>query len=167
MQRVVFVFHSSRLMFFFWFYFIAHFVYLYLCTFRVRIKIIISIIRSTYNDVFSVCRISFILNNIHGLPVGFVVSLLRKSCINTEKCRMASYSVRIRSTRFAGNRNVVFLFCRNMIKHICCLGAGYVGGPSCSVIALKCPEITVTVVDLSEERIAQWNSDRLPIFEVI
>lgn len=53
-----------------------------------------------------------------------------------------------------------------VIKKICCLGAGYVGGPTCSVIALKCPEITVTVVDLSKERIAQWNSDKLPIYEV-
>ncbi|XP_064636878.1 UDP-glucose 6-dehydrogenase-like [Lineus longissimus] len=51
------------------------------------------------------------------------------------------------------------------IKKICCLGAGYVGGPTCSVIAHKCPEINVTVADLSEERIAQWNSDDLPIFE--
>lgn len=45
------------------------------------------------------------------------------------------------------------------------MGAGYVGGPTCSVIALKCPEITVTVVDKSVERIAQWNSDKLPIYE--
>ncbi|KAJ8924751.1 hypothetical protein NQ315_000904 [Exocentrus adspersus] len=51
------------------------------------------------------------------------------------------------------------------IKNICCMGAGYVGGPTCSVIALKCPEIKVTVVDLSKERIAQWNSDKLPIYE--
>ncbi|XP_044752204.1 UDP-glucose 6-dehydrogenase isoform X1 [Coccinella septempunctata] len=51
------------------------------------------------------------------------------------------------------------------IKNICCLGAGYVGGPTCSIIALKCPEIKVTVVDLSKERIAQWNSDKLPIYE--
>lgn len=53
-----------------------------------------------------------------------------------------------------------------VIKNICCLGAGYVGGPTCSVIALKCPEIKVTVVDLSKERIAQWNSEKLPIYEV-
>nr|AHK26793.1 UDP-glucose 6-dehydrogenase [Epicauta chinensis] len=52
-----------------------------------------------------------------------------------------------------------------VISKICCLGAGYVGGPTCSVIALKCPEIQVTVVDLSKERIAQWNSDKLPIYE--
>lgn len=53
-----------------------------------------------------------------------------------------------------------------VIKKICCLGAGYVGGPTCSVIALKCSEIKVTVVDLSKERVAQWNSDKLPIYEV-
>lgn len=52
-----------------------------------------------------------------------------------------------------------------VIKNICCLGAGYVGGPTCSVIAWKCPEIKVTVVDLSKERIAQWNSEKLPIYE--
>lgn len=53
-----------------------------------------------------------------------------------------------------------------VIKNICCIGAGYVGGPTCSVIALKCPEIKVTVIDKSKERIAQWNSDKLPIYEV-
>ena len=52
------------------------------------------------------------------------------------------------------------------VKRICCVGAGYVGGPTCSVIALKCPEIQVTVVDLSQSRIDAWNSDRLPIYEV-
>lgn len=52
------------------------------------------------------------------------------------------------------------------VKNICCLGAGYVGGPSCSVIALKCPEIQVQVVDLSQQRIDAWNSENLPIFEV-
>ncbi|XP_012063955.1 PREDICTED: UDP-glucose 6-dehydrogenase [Atta cephalotes] len=51
------------------------------------------------------------------------------------------------------------------IRRICCIGAGYVGGPTCSVIALKCPEIQVTVVDKSKERIAQWNSQKLPIYE--
>ena len=48
---------------------------------------------------------------------------------------------------------------------IVCIGAGYVGGPTMAVLASKCPAITVTVVDLSEPRIAQWNSDSLPIFE--
>ncbi|KAK3099367.1 hypothetical protein FSP39_003350 [Pinctada imbricata] len=51
------------------------------------------------------------------------------------------------------------------LKKICCIGAGYVGGPTCTVIAQKCPEVTITVVDLSQERIDQWNSDNLPIFE--
>lgn len=53
-----------------------------------------------------------------------------------------------------------------VISKICCIGAGYVGGPTCSVIALKCPDIRVTVVDLSVERISQWNSEKLPIYEV-
>ncbi|MBF4464330.1 UDP-glucose 6-dehydrogenase [Flavobacterium sp. LC2016-12] len=54
------------------------------------------------------------------------------------------------------------------IKNICCLGAGYVGGPTMSVIALKCPEIQVTVVDLNEARISAWNEedlDKLPVYE--
>lgn len=51
------------------------------------------------------------------------------------------------------------------VTRVCCIGAGYVGGPTCAVIALKCPHITVTVVDLSQVRIDQWNSDTLPIFE--
>uniref|UniRef100_A0A3Q3EHJ6 UDP-glucose 6-dehydrogenase n=1 Tax=Labrus bergylta TaxID=56723 RepID=A0A3Q3EHJ6_9LABR len=51
------------------------------------------------------------------------------------------------------------------IKRICCIGAGYVGGPTCSVIAHMCPEITVTVVDVNESRIKAWNSDTLPIYE--
>ena len=48
---------------------------------------------------------------------------------------------------------------------ICCLGAGYVGGPTMSVIAQKCPNIKVTVCDLNERRIAAWNSSNLPIYE--
>ncbi|KAG5848284.1 hypothetical protein ANANG_G00096840 [Anguilla anguilla] len=51
------------------------------------------------------------------------------------------------------------------IKKICCIGAGYVGGPTCSVIAHMCPEIKVTVVDVNESRIKAWNSDTLPIYE--
>jgi UDPglucose 6-dehydrogenase len=54
------------------------------------------------------------------------------------------------------------------VKNICCLGAGYVGGPTMSVIALKCPEIRVTVVDLNEGRIAAWNEEdleKLPVYE--
>ncbi|XP_072050687.1 UDP-glucose 6-dehydrogenase-like [Amphiura filiformis] len=53
------------------------------------------------------------------------------------------------------------------VERICCIGAGYVGGPTCSVIAHKCPEVTVTVVDLSQSRIDAWNSPdfKLPIYE--
>ncbi|CAD6205815.1 unnamed protein product [Miscanthus lutarioriparius] len=51
-----------------------------------------------------------------------------------------------------------------MVK-ICCIGAGYVGGPTMAVIALKCPAIEVVVVDISQPRIAGWNSERLPIYE--
>lgn len=51
-----------------------------------------------------------------------------------------------------------------MVK-ICCIGAGYVGGPTMAVIALKCPKIEVAVVDISVSRIAAWNSNQLPIYE--
>lgn len=54
------------------------------------------------------------------------------------------------------------------ITRICCIGAGYVGGPTMAVIAQKCPDIKVTVVDLNEERIAAWNdenSNNIPIYE--
>jgi UDPglucose 6-dehydrogenase len=51
------------------------------------------------------------------------------------------------------------------ITRICCIGAGYIGGPTMAVIAQKCPYIQVTVVDINEERIAAWQSDYLPIFE--
>jgi len=51
------------------------------------------------------------------------------------------------------------------ITRICCIGAGYVGGPTMSVIASKCPHITVTVVDINPERIAAWNSEALPVYE--
>jgi UDPglucose 6-dehydrogenase len=54
------------------------------------------------------------------------------------------------------------------IKSICCIGAGYVGGPTMSVIAQKNPDIKVTVVDLNAQRIADWNDKdltKLPIYE--
>ncbi|WP_298524146.1 nucleotide sugar dehydrogenase [uncultured Christiangramia sp.] len=54
------------------------------------------------------------------------------------------------------------------IKNICCIGAGYVGGPTMAVIAQKCPEINVTVVDINESRIAAWNDEdvnNIPIYE--
>lgn len=55
-----------------------------------------------------------------------------------------------------------------MIKNICCIGAGYVGGPTMAVIALKNPNINVTVVDINKNRIDAWNSEdlsSLPIYE--
>lgn len=48
---------------------------------------------------------------------------------------------------------------------ICCLGAGYVGGPTMAVIAEKCPDINVNVVDINADRIAAWNSSNLPVYE--
>lgn len=54
------------------------------------------------------------------------------------------------------------------ITNICCIGAGYVGGPTMAVIAEKCPHIKVTVVDLNEARIAAWNDtdiNNIPIYE--
>lgn len=55
-----------------------------------------------------------------------------------------------------------------MIKNICCIGAGYVGGPTMAVIAQKCPHIKVTVVDLNQDRINAWNDldlSKLPVYE--
>lgn len=50
-------------------------------------------------------------------------------------------------------------------KNILCIGAGYVGGPTMSVIAAHCPQYKVTVVDIDHARIVAWRSDRLPIYE--
>ena len=54
------------------------------------------------------------------------------------------------------------------IQRICCIGAGYVGGPTMAVIADRCPEIEVTVVDINQARIDAWNDadlSRLPVYE--
>ena len=56
----------------------------------------------------------------------------------------------------------------NKITHIACIGAGYVGGPTMAVIAQKCPEIRVDVVDINPQRIADWNNpdpSHLPVYE--
>ncbi|HYA14432.1 MAG TPA: nucleotide sugar dehydrogenase [Syntrophales bacterium] len=50
-------------------------------------------------------------------------------------------------------------------KNILCIGAGYVGGPTMAMIAYKCPRYRVTVVDINPARIAEWNSEELPIYE--
>ena len=54
------------------------------------------------------------------------------------------------------------------VRKICCIGAGYVGGPSMAVIADRCPNLKINVIDKNEDRIAKWNSenlDELPIYE--
>ena len=54
------------------------------------------------------------------------------------------------------------------INEICCIGAGYVGGPTMAIIADKCPHIKVNVVDINSERIEAWNNkdlSKLPIYE--
>ena len=54
------------------------------------------------------------------------------------------------------------------IKKICCIGAGYVGGPTMAVIADKCPDISIYVVDINKSRVSSWNSNdltKLPVFE--
>ena len=51
------------------------------------------------------------------------------------------------------------------VKKIACIGAGYVGGPTMTVIANFCPDYQVTVLDISQEKIDRWNSDDLPIYE--
>ncbi|MEM9409763.1 MAG: UDP-glucose 6-dehydrogenase [Planctomycetota bacterium] len=48
---------------------------------------------------------------------------------------------------------------------MCCIGAGYVGGPTMAMIAKQCPGITVNVVDINQGRINAWNSEELPIYE--
>ena len=53
----------------------------------------------------------------------------------------------------------------NFEKNILCIGAGYVGGPTMAMIAHKCPQYKVTVVDINPDRINAWNSDNLPIYE--
>ncbi len=51
------------------------------------------------------------------------------------------------------------------IQNVCCIGAGYVGGPTMAVFAAKCPHINFTVVDSNPDKIAAWNTDSLPVFE--
>ena len=54
------------------------------------------------------------------------------------------------------------------INNICCIGAGYVGGPTMAVMAKYCKDIIFNVVDVNQERINNWNNEnilKLPIFE--
>lgn len=55
-----------------------------------------------------------------------------------------------------------------MVSKICCIGAGYVGGPTMAVIANECPQIKVVVVDQDKNKIKSWNNkslNKLPIYE--
>ena len=56
---------------------------------------------------------------------------------------------------------------KSEIKNICCIGAGYVGGPTMAVLASFCPDIKINVVDLNKDRIEKWNGklNELPVFE--
>ncbi|KAM3461783.1 hypothetical protein NHJ6243_004717 [Beauveria neobassiana] len=51
------------------------------------------------------------------------------------------------------------------VRNICCVGAGYVGGPTAAVLAFQNPRIKVTVVDRDQTRIRRWNSRHPPIYE--
>ncbi len=54
------------------------------------------------------------------------------------------------------------------VRNICCIGAGYVGGPTMAVIAEQCPNINVYVADIDKQKIAKWNSNDLsylPVYE--
>ena len=56
----------------------------------------------------------------------------------------------------------------NKVRNICCIGAGYVGGPTMAVFADKCPNLNIFVVDKNKQRLDAWNSEdltKLPIFE--
>ena len=66
------------------------------------------------------------------------------------------------------NRKKIFNKISLSLKKICCIGAGYVGGPTMAVIADNCPEIKVTLVDQNVERIDNWNDkdlSKLPVYE--
>ena len=54
---------------------------------------------------------------------------------------------------------------KRTVERVCCIGAGYVGGPTAAVVADNCPHLQITVVDVDERRIAAWNSDNLPVYE--
>lgn len=86
-------------------------------------------------------------------------SILSKNQSKAEFCRHSSCHCQL--LLFCSNESVL----ENDLMKICCLGAGYVGGPTMAMIAHKCPHVAVTVADINESRIAAWNSDELPVFE--
>lgn len=60
--------------------------------------------------------------------------------------------------------NVVYPYLMEICQ-VGCLGAGYVGGPSMAVMAAKCPELLIKVLDVNPIQIEKWNSDSLPVYE--
>eukprot|EP00835_Amoeboradix_gromovi_P006268 NODE_707_length_4970_cov_0.408335.p1 type:complete len:408 gc:universal NODE_707_length_4970_cov_0.408335:2152-929(-) len=74
-----------------------------------------------------------------------------------------------RSSSIPGLSNMFSLRPEDLIDikglKIACIGAGYVGGPTMSIFANVCPEITVTLVDINQVKIDEWNSDKIPIYE--
>lgn len=51
------------------------------------------------------------------------------------------------------------------VDKVGCIGAGYVGGPTMTMMAYKCPNIKVYVCDKNVKRIQEWNSGNPPIYE--
>ncbi|KAK4794624.1 hypothetical protein SAY86_012618 [Trapa natans] len=85
--------------------------------------------------------------------------------LDGQEIRLKSYRSRYTSAVTDVSGSLQIANCKVKMVKICCIGAGYVGGPTMAVIALKCPSIEVSVVDISVSRINAWNSDQLPIYE--
>jgi UDPglucose 6-dehydrogenase len=81
-------------------------------------------------------------------------------------CRFDVFAVTCRSFHLLTDIDLILCDVQSEFDlKICCMGAGYVGGPTMAVIAAKSPRVKVTVVDLAAKQIAAWNSDCLPIYE--
>ena len=100
------------------------------------------------------------LNNLERITVNQLILTLAKEVQNVPL--MKNHLKNIWKTSSTTEKNLSKVL---KISKICCIGAGYVGGPTCSVIAQKCPNVQVTVVDKSVERIDAWNSNELPVYE--
>lgn len=88
----------------------------------------------------------------------------------SEASRPCINNIKLKRTITQDSFEFVFLNTIEMtIKIICCIGAGYVGGPTMAVPAQKYPHIKVTIVDINASRIAAWNYNdlsKLPVFEL-
>ena len=86
----------------------------------------------------------------------------------SEKPIRSNQDLRRRATRvqaFSVSRSDAESYRYFVMLMICCIGAGHVGGPTMAVIAKHCPEVHVVVVDVNQDRIAAWQSERLPVYE--